>query len=141
MKSLPLDEIKNRTEADRALADQIPEKSLRLFLLQNLIVHTNNQASDQQGNSTRWRLNLAAIEQEQPSILSFPNYTTRFAQPTLFIRGENSDYVTSEHEGLIRQYFPASQFATISNAGHWLHAEQPALFLKKITEFLDENAL
>jgi pimeloyl-ACP methyl ester carboxylesterase len=59
---------------------------------------------------------------------------TRF--PVLFIRGDQSDYVLQEDIELIRKLFPLAQLVTIKNAGHWLHAEQPANFLSVVKSFL-----
>ena len=56
--------------------------------------------------------------------------------PVLFVRGEESDYVTDDDILNIHRIFPAARVATIPGAGHWLHVEQPALLLKTIRYFL-----
>ena len=59
-----------------------------------------------------------------------------FNKPTLFINGGKSDYITSEEEPLIKKHFPAAEIETISNAGHWVHAENKETFYKAVMQFL-----
>jgi len=56
--------------------------------------------------------------------------------PALFVAGGRSDYLRPGHEPAIRQLFPNAEIAVIDNAGHWLHAEQPAAFLAIVEAFL-----
>jgi pimeloyl-ACP methyl ester carboxylesterase len=37
---------------------------------------------------------------------------------------------------LIKRHFPNAEMATVSNAGHWLHAENPKEFFEKTIAFL-----
>jgi esterase len=37
---------------------------------------------------------------------------------------------------LIKKHFPMAQIKTVSNAGHWLHAENPTDFYSYVMEFL-----
>ena|SRR5947207_8120690 len=129
MRELDLAAVKRRSDADAALAQAIPDAAERAFLLQNLIF---------EDGQAHWRLNLAASEQEMPRLVSFPAVPAgrAFGGPTLFIAGGLSDYLRPEHEPAIRQLFPNAQIANIDNAGHWLHAEQPAAFLAIIEGFL-----
>jgi esterase len=59
--------------------------------------------------------------------------------PVLFISGANSGYIRAEDHQLIRSIFPVAEIVTIPNAGHWVHAEQPALLVKTIRYFLDSS--
>jgi len=129
---LPINKIKNRKQADEILQTDIPESTLRQFLLQNLV---------QDGNGFRWRINLGVIKTSIEDIAGFPEAEsgTIFKGPVLFLRGENSDYISSEYFSVIEKYFPKSNIHTIKNAGHWLHAEQPQEVLDKITSFLTEH--
>lgn len=132
LKSLPLDKITRRADADRFLMSSIEDPLLRQFLLQNLIT---------QHDGFRWRINLSAIDDKITAIAGFPDDLMDnrvFTKPVLFMRGELSDYVLPIHYPLIYQLFPAARIETIAAAGHWLHAEQPGLFLNCLTEFLDE---
>jgi esterase len=56
--------------------------------------------------------------------------------PVLFVKGELSGYITTLQEEFIYRYFPKASLETIAGAGHWVHAEQPGLFLDVVTVFL-----
>ena len=131
LQRLPVNEINNRKQADEALQTDIPETPLRQFLLQNLV---------QVGDSFRWRINLGVIKTSIEDIAGFPEAKsgTIYKGPVLFLRGENSDYISNEYFSVIEKYFPKSNIHTIKNTGHWLHAEQPQAVLDKITSFLTE---
>jgi pimeloyl-ACP methyl ester carboxylesterase len=130
MRGLDLDNIERRSDADAALAPAIPDAAERAFLLQNLVLQ-DGQAS--------WRLNLEAIEREMPRLVGFPAIEAgrTYDGPSLFVAGGRSDYLRPEHEPVIRRLFPNAEIANIENAGHWLHAEQPAAFLAVVEAFLN----
>jgi pimeloyl-ACP methyl ester carboxylesterase len=56
--------------------------------------------------------------------------------PTLFVKGENSDYITEKDIEEIKTYFENAEIKTISGAGHWVHAEQSEIFVRTVKEFL-----
>lgn len=129
MRALDLAGIKRRAEADRLLAPAIPDAAERGFLLQNLVF---------EDGQLRWRLNLEAIERAIPKLGGFPAAPDNavYRGPTLFVAGARSDYLLPEHEPAIRYLFPNAQIARIEDAGHWVHAEQPAAFLEIVEPFL-----
>ena len=57
---------------------------------------------------------------------------------TMFIKGENSNYILADDAFYIRKFFTQSILVNIKNAGHWVHAEQPELFYNTIEFFLDK---
>ena len=128
MLSLPLEEIGSRPEADQRLAALIPEKGVRDFLLTNLV------RSGEDG--FRWRINLPVISQYFSAITGWQAPDQAFAGPSLFIRGELSDYVLPEYQPLTLQQFPKAEFTTVAGAGHWVHSEKPEVVQALIREFL-----
>ena len=122
--------IKGRTQADQAMAADVPEKMVRQFLLTNLV-------RDEQGG-WQWKLNLDAIEAGYQQIRGAPEEGL-FEGPTLFIKGEVSDYIQRQHQPQILRQFPKAETVTINGAGHWLHAEKPAAFNAAVSEFLDRG--
>jgi esterase len=116
-----------RAEADDALAGAIPDPVVRAFLLQNL----------QPGSAPHWRFGLAEIAAGLPEIEAWnPPPAARFAGPVMFLTGERSDYVRPSHRPAINALFPAAQFVTLRQAGHWLHADRPDAFLSVLEAFL-----
>lgn len=59
-----------------------------------------------------------------------------FEGETLFIGGALSNYILSQDEFLIKQQFPKAKIIKISNAGHWVQAENPKDFAAVVKEFL-----
>lgn len=127
MRSVDLARVTSRRDADAQLAAAVPEDAVRAFLLQSL---------DLTGDAPRWRLNLDVLEGEMPGIIGFPDLSTRFTGPTLFLRGGASDYIRDEHQPLIDRLFPNAQIQTLKGAGHWLHAEAPRPFEAAVRQFL-----
>jgi pimeloyl-ACP methyl ester carboxylesterase len=125
----------NRSEIDAALKKLLPNKTLRQFLMKNIRRSPSGQY--------QWQLNLEALKINLPEIMDgFSKNdkgaaTTRSEVPSLFIKGGQSPYIKDEDSLIINRFFPKSQIVTIPNAGHWLHAEQPELFLKTLLYFID----
>jgi pimeloyl-ACP methyl ester carboxylesterase len=110
-----------RHEADRRLADYVPEPPFRAFLLNNLIL----------GARPRWRLGLEEIAGAMPDLLGWrpPAGARAYEGPACFIRGADSHYVRADGLEAVKTWFPHAGVTTIEDAGHWLHAEQPALVI------------
>jgi pimeloyl-ACP methyl ester carboxylesterase len=126
--SLKLKDFHSRQEAATALAQKIPELSLRQFLLKNL--------EREVSGGFRWRINLEAIHKNYTEMLKGPEENEQFQHPTLFISGENSGYVHPQDLPMIKAIFPQAQLVTILRTGHWLHAEAPQEFARLVLNFL-----
>ncbi len=126
LKSLPLSEISNRKQAEAMLAADIPELSYRQFLLQNLVLNHGEY---------RWRIDLDIFYRMAPNIIAFPDtgQLVPFVGKTLFIAGADSNYVKPED---IAKLFPQATLNVIANAGHWLHVQQPDIFVEQVVNFL-----
>lgn len=128
MRALPLAAGLTRREADAALAATIPEPGIRAFLLQSLRFETDPPS---------WRLGLDAIAAAMPAIEDFvapPGAS--YGGPTLVMAGARSPYIRAEDHAAFRALFPRAEFATVPDAGHWLHAENPGGFLAALKPFL-----
>lgn len=128
MRGLDLAGLSRRSEADRRLAEAVPERGVRAFLLQSLAFGEDGPA---------WTLNLDALAAEMPEIMGFPDHGGRFDGPVLVLRGGASDYVLPEHEAAFRRHFPDLRIETLEGTGHWLHAEAPEAFAAAVAGFLD----
>ena len=129
LQAVPIAEITSREEADAALARFVDESDVRQFLLKNL------QRKPEGG--FKWKLNLAAISDNIHKIgldLQFPG---KFEKPTLFVRGERSNYVKDEDFERIREVFPAAKIETL-DTGHWLPAEKPKEFVSLVERWLSD---
>ena len=118
----------DRREAiDAVLADAIPARPIRQFLLKNL---------DYDGNRYTWKMNLDAIHANYDQITKGLDTDRTFEGPALFIAGANSDYLTEADMPRIRENFPQAEFVPIENAGHWVHADAPQAFGAAVVDFL-----
>jgi pimeloyl-ACP methyl ester carboxylesterase len=86
-----------------------------------------------------WQLNLPAINQNYARLNEGLNLAEAFDQPTLFLRGGRSDYLSDSDWPLIRRFFPRAEIQSIPEAGHWVHAEATTQFLRIVREFLLRN--
>jgi esterase len=131
MRAVPLGQIRRRGEVDEALAAHITDPRVRAFLLQNL-----------EGGEAgyRWRANLAVLGAAMDDILGFPEFpeNVTYEGPVLFLAGQDSDYIRSEHQPIIRQRFPLASIETVPKAGHWVHADRPEIVTATVKRFLVE---
>ncbi|MDA3822966.1 MAG: alpha/beta fold hydrolase [Bacteroidales bacterium] len=134
MLALDLNKMESRDEVSSALALKIGSDRIRSFLLKNL---TRNKEK-----KFCWKINLPALKANLDEILNGPD-TSAYLQnggvigfPTIFIRGENSDYIKAEHHDVIQKLFPIAEIVSVPNSGHWVHAEQPDLLVKTVKYFL-----
>ena len=130
MSELDLSAFERRGQAQTQLAKAIDDATLAGFLIHNL------RHTDEDGFS--WRLNLEAIHEHMDDLLDFPIYEAdeAYEGKTLFLAGERSTYIRPWHHVEIERLFTASSIEFIENAGHWIHAEQPATVTKKLLAFL-----
>lgn len=131
--AVDLSRIATRQQADAALAEHVAELSTRQFFLKSLY--------RPEGGGFAWRFNLPALEANYARILeSVEQPGRRYDGPTAFIRGAKSKYVLDADWPGILPYFPRAELVTIADAGHWVHAEQPAAFLAAVQRFLGTQA-
>lgn len=126
--ALDLAQLTSRANADAVLARTIPQKFVRDFLLTNL------QRSEEGG--WRWRFNLPVLTSCFRELTSWPAASGSYAGPTLFIKGELSDYILPQHSAAMQAQFTNGQLKTINGTGHWVHSEKPEAVLQLIRSFL-----
>ncbi|MFT5436307.1 MAG: esterase [Ulvibacter sp.] len=125
---LNFQEIRTRNEAEEVLSKYIREAGIRQFLLKNLYWVQKGELG--------LRINLKTLIDKVEEVgMALPE-GTGFSKATLFLKGSNSGYIIETDEVLIKKYFPMTKIQTVSNAGHWLHAENPTDFYNLIMEFV-----
>ena len=134
MQQLDLDALSTRGEADEALKATVPSRMVRSFLLQSLV--REGLGAD---GGWRWRLNLDLLARDLGELRGFPPPPAgaSFDGPVLWIAGANSTYVLPEDRPHMDALFPATRLVRIKDAGHWVHSEQPEVFLETLRRFLD----
>jgi pimeloyl-ACP methyl ester carboxylesterase len=131
MQAVVLTGTTRRAEVESRLETAIPETMIRKFLMQNLV---QDDASDSLG----WQINLATLAESMDALMDFPlpDALEPYNGPSYFLAGGASDYVLPAYESTINRLFLDHTLERIPGAGHWLHAENPALFLDKVGGFL-----
>ena len=118
----------SRKLVDEKLAEKIPEVGVRQFLLKSVYWKEKGRLD--------FRFNLGSLTENNNEVgEALPSFTV-FEGEVLFLKGENSGYISSNEEPIINAHFPNNKIVTIKNAGHWLHAENPVDFLKSLEVFL-----
>jgi len=128
LQQLPLEQLKNRKQADSLLSSAIPESSFRQFLLQNLALKEGKYV---------WRIDLDIFARTADNIIAFSDTEglNAYQDKVLFLAGETSHYIDQDS---VKTLFPEAEIKTIAKAGHWLHAEQPEAFCDIVNDFLIE---
>lgn len=126
--------ISSREQVDEILSETIPQKYVRQFLLKNI-----KRTKD---NKFYWGINIKTLKNKLFNIIdgfdiaNFEGGKSITGFPVLFIRGEKSEYILKGDIEAIAKIYPYADLETIPNAGHWVHAEQPEIFLKSVLQFL-----
>lgn len=131
MRTLPVKTVESRKAAEEHLAKYISIPGVRQFLMKNL--------SREKSGGFRWKMNLESLYQNYDNILAELPFE-EFAGPTLFLKGERSDYLAESLEEATVRRFPAAKQIIIPDAGHWVHADQPELLYQTVLNFLENPA-
>lgn len=128
-----LSNIQSLKEAEERLAGNIPDRSLRQFLMKNL------ERIPEAGY--HWRLNIDALINNLDHLIDGLDMEKIAGQsyrqfPALFIHGDRSSYVGESDKQLIRKLFPLAQILSVKGGSHWLHAEKPDTVIKAVKHFV-----
>ena len=131
MQRMDLGALEGRDDADEALAPAVPSPGVRAFLLQNL---------RRDGGGWRWQANLEVLGRDLDAVAGWPADDlvgcAPYDGPVLWVAGADSDYVTDEYAEEMERLFPRVRRVTVKGAGHWVHSEQPAVFVEVLRRFL-----
>ena len=126
---LDFETIQSRKEADEVLSQHLSDFGIRQFLLKNLYWVEQGKLG--------LRFNLDVLKNKMEEIGESVPATSVYDGPTLFLRGDRSEYIQPNDYPEIQKHFPNSQIETVEKAGHWLHAENPKQFFEKALNFLN----
>lgn len=130
LSALDFQTLKSRGEADEVLSSYVSNLGIRQFLLKNLYWKEKGVLA--------LRMNLEVLKDLSAEVGEPLPMHAKFEKDTLFLRGDRSEYIALQDESLIHSHFPKSEIVSIANAGHWLHAENPADFYAEVSKFLDK---
>ncbi len=129
MHAIDFEYIKSRQELESRVAEVSADQGIQGLILKNVVRLRDDRFT--------WKLNLSAISDQIAGIFGFDvPLHMQYHGPVLFIKGATSAFIETEHEKVMRQFFPACRLESIDHAGHWLHAEQPETFYSICNSFL-----
>jgi len=128
MLSVDFSKITSRKEVDDFVSKKISLVRIKQFVLKNLY-HINSARFG-------WRINIRAVSNSLENVFEAVSSPFQFEKPTLFVKAGLSDYVPDEDKEPIRKLFPKTEFETINDASHWVHAEKPDELIKTILSFI-----
>jgi esterase len=136
MLSTDLTSISARNEAEFRLMKKIPDEKVRGFILKNLLRTADNKFT--------WKINSSSLLKNLEKIMEGIDLKTYLNHeiigfPVIFLKGENSSYLSTSDFADIQRVFPAVEFVTIQNAGHWIHADKPDEVIKNLKRLLADS--
>jgi len=124
----------SRSDGDAILAQGIPERSVRLFLLKSLV-------PDPDDGGYRWKLDLDGLRAGYDEIRGWPFTDDVYPDGTLIIAGGSSPYLSGSDKENVARHLPKARIETIPGAGHWLHVEARDRFLSLVVGELDNSVV
>jgi len=123
--------IQSRKDAESILKHDLHDAGTLQFLLKNLFWKDDGSGEKR----LAWRFNLDVISRNLDEILAPTLPESTCETESLFLRGSKSPYILEEDALEIALVFPNSSIVTIENAGHWVHADQPAAMYEAVMTF------
>ena len=130
LNQVALDNIQNRADVKAIFEKALQDEGTRQFLLKSL---------KQKEDKWHWAFNLSLLARDYPKLIDWPFASLSSSVPTLFIKGSDSQYIQSSMQSAIISSFPKAKAHIIEGAGHWLHAQKPAVFNRVVARFLQSQ--
>jgi esterase len=128
--SINLSTIHKREEVDKLLLARLNNDNTVVgFLMKGL-------TRDEGGVNLAWKFNLNVLWANRENLKASIAGGAPFQGPTLFIKGEKSNYINANNYADTTALFPNNQLTEIKGAGHWVHADKPNEFMAAVLEFL-----
>ena len=128
LNKINVSELSSRTEADEQLSKYIKDFGTRQFLLKNLYWKEKGKLD--------FRFNLDVLTDKMEEVGENISTTASYAGPSLFLRGDKSEYIAIDDYPLIKRHVPNAIIEVVEKAGHWLHAENPKQFYELSYNFM-----
>lgn len=121
-----------RPAVEEILKSGIEDFATRQFLMKNLYWKEKDRLD--------WRFNLKVINEKIGAVGEEISYTFPFTKPTMFVKGEKSNYISTKDETAIMKMYSNVQIKTAPGSGHWVHADNAEWLLSTVLEFVTINS-
>lgn len=128
LSAVNFDIIKTRKDAEHILRSFLNEEATIQFILKNIYWKEDGKLA--------FRFNYEVISKNIENVGEACFEFGICTVPTLFIRGDKSNYITNADIDDIYLKFTDVICISIENAGHWVHADKPIEFIKVVEEYL-----
>lgn len=128
LNAINFSEKPSRAEVDEIISEYISDFGTKQFLLKNLYWVEPGQLG--------FRFNLKVFNEKISEIGTALPIESHFNKSTLFLRGDKSDYILDSDFETIYYHFSEAKIISISEAGHWLHAQNPKDFYSEVEKFI-----
>ena len=120
--------FQTREQIEKHLSGFIPDTKIVKFLIKNIKRNSENKFE--------WKINISALLRNFKKLFEEVGRPDDvFSGKTLFIKAENSPYISEADTEIIKRKFPNSQIRTMPECGHWVHYEKPAEMIEIISKF------
>ncbi|KAI9265103.1 Alpha/Beta hydrolase protein [Phascolomyces articulosus] len=135
MRTIDQANVKKQSEADQLLQQIEPDMGIRMFLLTNL--------KRQPDGHYKFRIPYDILGKALGNMGDFTNIasTVSYPGPTQFIAGGKSNYCKplKQYPDQVKAMFPNYRLDVVEGAGHWVHAENPDVFMKYLIDFVGQK--
>lgn len=126
--------ITSRKDAELNLSTKVTDEKIKGLLLKNLQRNPDGTYA--------WKINALSLLKNLDNILDGidPKKTNSLqitGFPVIFLKGLKSNYLPEKDFRGISLIFPAAEFITLPDAGHWLHADNPEAVKKALLSLLE----
>ncbi|AFJ91031.1 alpha/beta fold hydrolase [Blattabacterium sp. (Blaberus giganteus)] len=131
LKKIDFNIINTRKDLDGFLKTWISDIKIRSFF--------SKCTKRQKNGKLCFSFSLSNIEKNYDSLIYQDIKNGLYHGPTLFLRGEYSNYILYKDYNYIEKLFPKSKICTVKKSDHWIHVDNPTEFYKKISVFLNKT--
>ena len=128
LQQTPLQNAHSRAAIDQHLSQAIPDPLMRAHCMKNLRRNDDGRLI--------WSSNIPVLADSISHLEQAVDFQAPFENPTLFIKGAQSDYIQPPDHVLIQAIFPHYALEEIPGAGHWAHHDRPQAVMQVLTKWL-----
>ena len=130
MSELDLSQVQKRSDAGLLLSEGIPDQMVRQFLLKNVVRSVDG--------SYEWRIGLANLIESYEKLQVAIDLDSGRNTPMSLLYGSKSKYLRPEDIEDFKNNFQQIKVYPFE-AGHWLHAEHPAMVIEILKETIENG--